>query len=486
MVRPRPPAHPVRLAWSERRQLSCEEPSQPATVGVVVQRVRGLPRPVTAKPARSTAPPPSILYSRQQLAERLRLAWRDRQQRPNLDIFLAHNSIDKTDDEPLLSVREIITQVEKNSLRTSEETPRNKYLLSDTLDTPSESFASNLFTNPEDEGFNVQTFSSSSCKECTGSGEETTIDIHTTKLKLTPSIKISFDHVEDREREDDTSQQQTFVDLHLLSPDSCSHEEVSDRQKTDKQVEEELGDRNVKIKEPDKPKQDTLTATMRRANFRNSSNSPVMSGSMGSGPPLPPATPPAKPILKKPSTQPLTRMMSAPAIGRSAPPRGDLGKSNERVEFDDEDDMTIVQRERNIKSAPARRRFKNMRRKGPKSHEDDSSEGEALEEAQVSLPSKIRARKRMVERTADIVTMVSLLSPTESEVEDTPPVIQLSQEPVALPPQEADTRPTTTTAPTTASTASSIVCLRKFATKTGELLGVNKNITIIHCLFHLK
>lgn len=469
VVRPRPPARPVRLAWSERRQLSCEDTgSSPPAVGVVVQRVRGLPRPVTAKPARATAPPPSILYSRQQLAERLRLAWRDRQQRPNLDIFLAHNSSDKLDEDPLLSVREIITEVEKNSLQAPEDSPKSKYFLSDILDTPSDPLVEDEVV--EGKRFDVQslpveTFSLESCRECTDSGEETAVD-DCTNTKLTPSIKISFDHVDNREGESGGLFRQESVDLRLLSPDSCSH--LEDYQKTCVE-EEESEDRYVKIKEPDKPKQDNITATMRRANFRNSNNNPVMSGSMGSVLPLPPTTPLAKPILKKPTTQPLTRMMSAPATGRSAPSRGDL-RVIERVESDD--DMAIVQRERNIKSAPARRRFKNIRRKGPKSYEDDSSEGETLEEAPTALPAKARVRKRVVERTADIVTMVSLLSPTESEVEETPPVIQLPQDTDKLPAAEAEAKPVSTTATTTTSTASaasSIVCLRKFATKTGKL-----------------
>lgn len=101
-MRPRP----VKLAWTDRRQQSLQQEGPGVgdpQVEVVAKRCTGQPRPVTAKPHRpATGNLPAIggekdtiLYTRQQLAERLRRAWREREQsRPNLDIFLAQNSVE--------------------------------------------------------------------------------------------------------------------------------------------------------------------------------------------------------------------------------------------------------------------------------------------------------------------------------------------------------------------------------------------------------
>lgn len=61
---------------------------------MVARRCAGLPRP-TSRGGRAPNLPfldkESVVLTRQQLAERLRRAWRDRDRKPNLDIFLAHS-----------------------------------------------------------------------------------------------------------------------------------------------------------------------------------------------------------------------------------------------------------------------------------------------------------------------------------------------------------------------------------------------------------
>lgn len=100
MTRPRP----VKVAWTDRRQ----QDSSNSNVVVVAKRCTGQPRPVSCKPQRpATGNLPSIggekdtiLYTRQQLAERLRRAWREREEnRPNLDIFLAHSNVVSTEED---------------------------------------------------------------------------------------------------------------------------------------------------------------------------------------------------------------------------------------------------------------------------------------------------------------------------------------------------------------------------------------------------
>ncbi|EGI70654.1 hypothetical protein G5I_00549 [Acromyrmex echinatior] len=79
----------VRVAWGDDRH-DCDNLAQ---VEVVARQIPSRSRPTTGRSGRSyvTTEKASILYSRQELAERLRLAWKHREQnKANIDIFLAH------------------------------------------------------------------------------------------------------------------------------------------------------------------------------------------------------------------------------------------------------------------------------------------------------------------------------------------------------------------------------------------------------------
>lgn len=88
----RPP--PIKLAWSENIQKSLDEQIFKRDEGIVAKKCKEAKRPVTAKIRKqSSLDRDSILYSRQELAERLRQAWEDREKgKQNLDIFLAPNT----------------------------------------------------------------------------------------------------------------------------------------------------------------------------------------------------------------------------------------------------------------------------------------------------------------------------------------------------------------------------------------------------------
>ncbi|XP_014486222.1 PREDICTED: uncharacterized protein LOC106750403, partial [Dinoponera quadriceps] len=83
----------VRVAWNDDRR-GCD--GELERVEVVARQIPGRPRQTTSgrSGGRSYivgAEKASILYSRQELAERLRLAWKHREEnRANIDIFLAH------------------------------------------------------------------------------------------------------------------------------------------------------------------------------------------------------------------------------------------------------------------------------------------------------------------------------------------------------------------------------------------------------------
>ncbi|XP_021917841.1 uncharacterized protein LOC110828936 [Zootermopsis nevadensis] len=86
----------VKVAWTDHRQEDSEN------VEVVVKRCTGQPRPVTCKPHLPSigCDKDTILYTRQQLAERLRRAWLEREHSGrSLDIFLAHSNLESKEEE---------------------------------------------------------------------------------------------------------------------------------------------------------------------------------------------------------------------------------------------------------------------------------------------------------------------------------------------------------------------------------------------------
>lgn len=83
----------VRVAWDESHETMSNG------VAVIARQIPGKLRPPTARAKVTTRPviseKASILYSRQELAERLRLAWKQREEnRANIDIFLAQNAVE--------------------------------------------------------------------------------------------------------------------------------------------------------------------------------------------------------------------------------------------------------------------------------------------------------------------------------------------------------------------------------------------------------
>lgn len=97
----------MKLAWADNKQRD----NSKKNVELVAKRCVGQHRLVSLKNHHSSdgnlpnigGGMDTILYTRQQLAERLRRAWREREQSgPNLDIFLAHSNMESTgEDDPL-------------------------------------------------------------------------------------------------------------------------------------------------------------------------------------------------------------------------------------------------------------------------------------------------------------------------------------------------------------------------------------------------
>ncbi|XP_011878538.1 PREDICTED: uncharacterized protein LOC105567897 [Vollenhovia emeryi] len=117
----------VRVAWGDDRR-GCDNLTQ---VEIVARQIPGRSRPATGRSSRAygTTEKASILYSRQELAERLRLAWKHREQnKANLDIFLAHGVAVEERCESQLSVSVPPTPVsrkELDSVRDEKKAQRN-------------------------------------------------------------------------------------------------------------------------------------------------------------------------------------------------------------------------------------------------------------------------------------------------------------------------------------------------------------------------
>ncbi|CAL7936085.1 unnamed protein product [Xylocopa violacea] len=87
----------VRVAWKQNRQKNEKELEQ---VEVVAHQIPGRSKPPIARSKVFMGlEKPTILYSRQELAERLRLAWKHREEnKANISIFLARGTLDERCD----------------------------------------------------------------------------------------------------------------------------------------------------------------------------------------------------------------------------------------------------------------------------------------------------------------------------------------------------------------------------------------------------
>ncbi|XP_050576912.1 uncharacterized protein LOC126915829 isoform X3 [Bombus affinis] len=90
----------VRVAWKENRQKNDEELGQ---VEVVARQIPGRSKSTTRRSKDFDGiDKPTILYSRLELAERLRLAWKHREKnKANINIFLARETVDERCDSEM-------------------------------------------------------------------------------------------------------------------------------------------------------------------------------------------------------------------------------------------------------------------------------------------------------------------------------------------------------------------------------------------------
>ncbi|KAI5735015.1 hypothetical protein M8J77_013143 [Diaphorina citri] len=105
-----PKPKPIKLAWTDKKSLSTssgvEEDEGDGKVQVIAKKCKEIPRPFTAKPKVEVETKSTLLYSKEELADRLKTAIKERQSRKqNLDIFLAHNVNNSSSGRPKSMIR---------------------------------------------------------------------------------------------------------------------------------------------------------------------------------------------------------------------------------------------------------------------------------------------------------------------------------------------------------------------------------------------
>ncbi|XP_039286167.1 uncharacterized protein LOC111044585 [Nilaparvata lugens] len=378
--RGRPP--PVRIAWTEqRRKTETTEPSTsihaPKVEVEVVARKCALPQARTRPPPKTASQQQQLDSSRLRLAERLRLAWQqsttntnahttnadttNARARTNLDIFLAHNNPGSPPQ-----VNQVTTTSEPDY---STEIAAQKYI-SVEGEQQLGKVENHGRDGMENGGEGDEVMRSRSFESRTEEGRNNNHEVEgkmmnnkEKEMKEGKSICIS---ITDGMEEDGRRR--------------CSVSELEDYDDD----EEEEGDRVVE----QRLKSSRNKNVVRGVSSLTSSPDLVVNKKVDSYPGTPSAS-----RSSTPGGQPLPRrLMSAPAQSISKRPLSQQEKSSPQI------------------SQQARRKLKSARRKQQKPEEEDISSGEENIEQ--------KPRRSRSARTSEVITMVSLLSPGQSEQEE--------------------------------------------------------------------
>lgn len=137
----------VRVAWKENRQKNDEELGQ---VEVVARQIPGRSKSTTGRSRDFVGmDKPTILYSRLELAERLRLAWKNREKnKANINIFLARETVDERCESEMSN--HTTTTVPSSPIRENNEAkieiPLNDFKMLDEKEEKEEKLTTNKLT----------------------------------------------------------------------------------------------------------------------------------------------------------------------------------------------------------------------------------------------------------------------------------------------------------------------------------------------------
>ncbi|KAK6627105.1 hypothetical protein RUM44_009582 [Polyplax serrata] len=442
---------PAKVAWIDKKQDSLETPLD---VEVVAKKCQGQPRPVSIKAQRFRNPlignKDTLVYTRLQLAARLRNAWSERDKtKPNINIFLAHASdTTRSDNSP-------------------SDIPDNASVLSDTVEKKRRPLQMRAFS---------QDYCPPDMRQCDGKQEESLSKEEENEVLFTGAMPGGEENIADEIPGEETSRQNK-IEIRVTTNEDYSIEQSSNKENLE--ILNENGSEGETYM-PMVVRPVVLTAKDRRANFRSSSmHHKTITESFSLPNDDEKSGEDSDEAKKQNSKKVLVRAFSAPNHDGNYPKTNAQQKtvkflpqkrlqSVATYEFagdTSQDDLT-VQRER-LKSVSARRKLKSAapRRKN-KDKADSSSEDELRAKESTEKSTRKSTRKVRGKNGHEIVTMVSLVSPAGSDTEDSVlnlPMGPLLAKDVSLETKaevkascESDVRGTTSTF-----VSQKFVCLRK-------------------------
>ncbi|EEB16536.1 conserved hypothetical protein [Pediculus humanus corporis] len=407
---------PAKVAWIDKKQDDVVDDDDnndyyPKGVEIIATKCQGQPRPLSNKIQRFKNPlikgnKDSLVYSRLELAERLRNAWSERDKtKPNLNIFLAQGS----------------EQPEQQQ----QQQPDNVSTLSDTTITKQRSLLQMRFYSNDDV---------LSTKSLPGSGEKKDVN---DVAEENASIIITEVNDDEKSTFASSLRELNKIEIRVNTMDS-NKENDNGNVKTTQQTQQ-----------TQQPRQQTtattataLTAKDRRGNFRNGgilnktiteSFSLEMEGKIKSDDVNDYDDNDDDNVKKKKEPKKiLVRALSAP--NHDQKPIATIQKTVKfmpQKHYDPTEvspDEIIAIRER-IKSAPIRRKLKSAaaRRKNKSKPElltssDDDDENDENDDGKESKNGEMKKKKTKRDKKNkndnNVITMVSLVSPAESDTDD--------------------------------------------------------------------
>ena len=410
----------VRVAWGD-------QPVKPKSENVEIV-ARQIPtgkssRPTTGRGNRGLmnrcplGEKATILYSRQELAERLRIAWRQREEnKSNIDIFLAQNTVEERSDSrmssatnhtslPTPKVRKSIDVANKVEMN-DEETCNNN----DAEESKEEESECKELEKSDDKFLTVNWFTPLESSESTIIiAKKESVDNDDTKVVESKNDETT----EDEKEETPVVEKKSCISINCNSWNTS----ITISTKGDSFV----SNNEVKPPTPTLPRDpDYSQAKLKRASYQSGTNKAFVS-----------------PVVERPSTPRTVSRVNTPPepISRyrrtsSAPPQrrtqvnividtpGIATGESDRKDQPQPIVKTAIGTNRPIKSAPpVKRRSKAHKRRGLSTSYSKDGEDEDEGGGRGKTKGNKNGKSSMEARSSDVVTMVSLISSADSESE---------------------------------------------------------------------
>ena len=422
----------VRIAWGEQKGNPSDD-----QVEIVARQIPGKSRPPTSRALKNSSRPSitekaTVLYSRQELAERLRLAWKQREEnKSNIDIFLAHNTVEDRCDSQLSTCTSVATPptpFPNESDKRRQKLQKVENSISNIVATFADpKVYQSLETETEREiDINVGEIEVQNKDEETIDNrmeDDEMISLQNEDQKLThQSLKIEPNDVEKAEERKETHSEESVI---TEKKKSCISIDWSST------TEEDSVSKLSTFKKDDSPLA-SYSAKLKRANFQSGLNKafvgPIIEKTMtlkvadkihnsnelkfrrtSSAPPI------RRPMSVSASRTQVSIVIDAPVIIKN--------EFSDKVELklhERKDTLTMISSgneppiksaisHRPIKSAPIKRRTKSGKRRGLAIGSKDGDNDN------LDKPRGSRGKANLENKVTDVVTMVSLISSVDSD-----------------------------------------------------------------------